>query len=103
MTNIFNRQQWKLMQRGFSEDDARRIAYKQQKNSWNLIPWTFRLSDQWKEYSKKKPFERAVERKARHTWRPKEDLYYQEGKVRVKDVKKKRKAGFRKWKLDKWL
>lgn len=49
--NIFSRQVWKLTQRGFPMADAKRIAYRQQVNSGHLIPGTYQLTDEWKEYS----------------------------------------------------
>lgn len=50
--NIFSRQQYKLIhERGFSPEDARRIAYKSQVKNWNLIPWTYQLTEKWKEWS----------------------------------------------------
>lgn len=49
--NIFSRQVWKLTQRWFPMADAKRIAYKQQVANGNLIPWTYQLTDEWKEYS----------------------------------------------------
>lgn len=58
--NIFSRQVWKLTQRGFPLADAKRIAYKQQVRSWHLIPWTYQLTDEWKEYSNLFSEKRAV-------------------------------------------
>lgn len=63
--NIFSRQIYKLQQRWFPLADAKRIAYKQQVTNWNLIPWTYQLSDQWKEYSNLFSEKRAVIRKNR--------------------------------------
>lgn len=63
--NIFSRQVWKLQQRGFDLASAKRIAYKQQVKNWNLIPGTYQLTDQWKEYSNLFSEKRAVIRKNR--------------------------------------
>lgn len=63
--NIFSRQVRKLQQRGFDLATAKRIAYKQQVASWNLVPGTYQLSDQWKEYSNLFSEKRAVIRKNR--------------------------------------
>ena len=49
--NIFSRQVWKLTQRGFPLADAKRIAYAQQVRNWHLVPWTYQLTDEGKEYS----------------------------------------------------
>lgn len=49
--NIFSRQVRKLQQRGFDITTAKRIAYRQQVNNWNIQPWTYQLTDQWREYS----------------------------------------------------
>ena len=49
--NIFNRQKWKLEQRWFPEDVAKRIAYKQQLNNWNIYANSYTLTDEWKQYS----------------------------------------------------
>lgn len=63
--NIFSRQVWKLQQRWYSLADAKRIAYKQQVKNWNLIPGTYQLTDEWKEYSNLFSEKRAVIRKNR--------------------------------------
>ncbi len=61
--NIFSRQVWKLTQRGFPLADAKRIAYFQQVRNWRLIPWTYQLTDEWKEYSNLFSEKRAVIRR----------------------------------------
>lgn len=51
--NILARQIWKLQnERWYSLEDAKRIAYAQQVKNWNVKPWTFQLTDQWKQYSR---------------------------------------------------
>ena len=50
--NIFSRQQYKLIhERGFDPETARKIAYRQQVKNWNLIPWTYQLTDKGRERS----------------------------------------------------
>lgn len=50
--NILARQIWKLQsERGYSLEDAKRIAYSQQVKNWNIFPGSFKLTDKWKEYS----------------------------------------------------
>lgn len=63
--NIFSRQVWKLQQRGYPLEVAKRIAYKQQVRNWNLIPGTYQLTDEWKTYSNLFSEKRAVIRKNR--------------------------------------
>ena len=63
--NIFSRQVRKLQQRGFPLADAKRIAYSQQVRNWNIQPWTYQLTDRWKEYSNLFSEKRAVIRKER--------------------------------------
>ncbi len=63
--NIFSRQVWKLQQRGFPLADAKRIAYRQQVINWNIVPGTYQLTDQGKEYSNLFSEKRAVVRKDR--------------------------------------
>lgn len=63
--NIFNRQVWKLQQRGFPLDYAKRIAYKNQLANWNIEEWSYRLTEEWKEYSNLFSEKRAVIRKNR--------------------------------------
>lgn len=63
--NIFSRQIWKLQQRWYSLADAKRIAYYQQVKNWHLIPGTYQLTDEWKEYSNLFSEKRAVIRKNR--------------------------------------
>lgn len=64
--NIFSRQVWKLTQRGFPIADAKRIAYRQQVNAGNLIPWTYQLTEEWKEYSNLFSEKRAYLRKQKY-------------------------------------
>ena len=63
--NIFSRQVWKLQQRGFPLADAKRIAYRQQVINWNIVPGTYQLTDQGKEYSNLFSEKRAIVRKDR--------------------------------------
>ena len=63
--NIFSRQIWKLQQRGYPLADAKRIAYYQQVRNGNLIPWTYQLTEEWKNYSNLFSEKRAVIRKNR--------------------------------------
>lgn len=64
--NIFSRQVWKLTaQRWLPLDYAKRLAYSQQVKNWNIVPWTYQLTDQWKEYSNLFSEKRAVIRKDR--------------------------------------
>lgn len=63
--NIFSRQVWKLQQRWFPLADAKRIAYTQQVRNWNIIPWTYQLTEEWKTYSNLFSEKRAVIRKDR--------------------------------------
>lgn len=63
--NIFSRQVWKLQQRGYPLADAKRIAYYQQVRNGNLIPWTYQLTEEWKNYSNLFSEKRAVIRKNR--------------------------------------
>lgn len=64
--NIWSRQVWKLTQRWFPMADAKRIAYRQQVNAGNLIPWSYSLSEQWKEYSNLFSEKRAFLRKQKY-------------------------------------
>lgn len=61
--NIRARQVWKLQQRWFDLASAKRIAYRQQVNNWHLIPGTYQLTDEWKEYSNLFSEKRAFIRK----------------------------------------
>lgn len=63
--NIFSRQVRKLQQRGFDINTAKRIAYRQQVNNWNIQPWTYQLTDQWREYSNLFSEKREIVRKQR--------------------------------------
>lgn len=63
--NIWSRQVWKLQQRWFALEDAKRIAYRQQVNNWNIQPWTYQLTDQWREYSNLFSEKREIVRKQR--------------------------------------
>ena len=64
--NIFSRQIRKLQQRGFDLPTAKRIAYRQQVHNWHLIPWTYQLTEEWKEYSNLFSEKRAYLRKQKY-------------------------------------
>ena len=64
--NIFSRQVRKLVnERWLPMDVAKRIAYKQQLRNWNIQLGTYKLTDQWKEYSNLFSEKRAVIRRNR--------------------------------------
>lgn len=75
--NILRRQIWKLQkERGFTEEEARKIAYNQQKRLWRTQPWSFRLSKEGEEYSKLNPAQRALIRAAKNwTWNINDYVY----------------------------
>lgn len=66
--NIFSRQQWQLIQRWYSPEDARRIAYQTQVKSWNVVPWTYQLTEKWKQYSELSSQQRNKIRKTKRRW-----------------------------------
>ena len=70
MTNIFSRQQRHLKQRWYSDEEARKIAYVQQQRKWNLELASFKLSSQWQQYSNLSPWERAILRQSKISWKP---------------------------------
>lgn len=64
--NIFSRMVWKLVnERWLPLDYAKRLAYKTQVRNWHLIPWTYQLTEEWKNYSNLFSEKRAVIRKNR--------------------------------------
>ena len=63
--NVFNRQVRKLQQKNIPLDYAKRIAYKQQLANWNIEEGSYKLTDEWKEYSNLFSEKRAVVRKNR--------------------------------------
>lgn len=65
MRNVFNRQVRKLQQKNIPLEVAKRIAYKQQLANWNIEEGSYRLTDEWKEYSNLFSEKRAVVRKNR--------------------------------------
>lgn len=87
--NILSRQIWRLVnERGFSYDDAKKLAYNQQKRLWRTQPWTFRLSEQWVAYSKLSPAQRALQRRAKIDWWSISDYNYLNWKVKKRWVKR---------------
>lgn len=64
--HIRARQVRKLQQRGFPLADAKRIAYRQQVNAGNLVPNSYSLTEQWKEYSNLFSEKRAFLRKQKY-------------------------------------
>lgn len=64
--NIFSRMVWKLVnERWLPLDYAKRLAYKTQVRNWHLIPWTYQLTEEWKNYSNLFSEKRTVIRKNR--------------------------------------
>lgn len=64
--NIFSRMVRKLVnERWFDMASARRIAYKTQVKNGNIFPNSYKLTDQWKEYSNLFSEKRAVIRRNR--------------------------------------
>lgn len=61
--NIRSRQVRKLQQRWYPLADAKRISYYQQVRAWHLVPWTYQLTEEGKEYSNLFSEKRAVIRK----------------------------------------
>ena len=64
--NIMSRQVWKLTERWYDLEDAKRIAYTQQLRNGNIIPGTWQLTEQWQEYSWMHPNDRAKYRKQKY-------------------------------------
>ena len=64
--NIMSRQVWKLQQRWYSWEDAKRIAYSQQLKNWHIKPWTWQLTEEWQAYSWMHPNDRAEYRKQKY-------------------------------------
>jgi len=81
--NILSRQIHKLQtERWMDYEKARKIAYTQQKRLWRTQEWTFKLNQEWNEYSKLNPAQRAVLRRAKlWTWNP-NDYTYLDWKVK---------------------
>lgn len=84
MTNIFSRQQRHLQQRWYSEEEARKIAYVQQQRKWNLQLASFRLSEQWQQYSNMSSADRAIIRASQKSWKPAHYYQYINWKVTLK-------------------
>ena len=87
--NIFQRQQRKLRQRWFTDEQARKIAYFQQRDKWNLWQW-YRLSEQWQEYSSLTPLQREIIRKSQINNRPASHYQIYNGKIRLNPLYKKK-------------
>lgn len=87
MSNILSRQQWRLIQRWFTPDQARRIAYNQQVKNGNVIQWTYTLTEKGKQYSELEPRSRARFRYAKATWKQFDDTEIVDWKARTKKTK----------------
>lgn len=64
--NIFSRMVRKLTERWFDLPVAKKIAYDTQLKKWNIYEWTYRLTEQWQEYSWMHPNDRAKLRKQQY-------------------------------------
>lgn len=91
MANILSRQQWRLQQRWFTPEEARVIAYNQQKRRWTLAGNTFKLNELWQEYSQLWPRERAILRRSQETWHPAYHYEIVDGNVRLRKEYRKKK------------
>lgn len=88
MSNILSRQQWRLIQRGYTPLEARRIAYQQQVKAGNIVPWTYQLTEKWKAYSNLEPRQRAIARYAKHHNTTYDNVVYQDwAKIRKKKIR----------------
>lgn len=87
MSNILSRQQWRLIQRWFKPEDARRIAYQTQVRNGNVVPWTYQLTDKWKQYSELNPRVRSIMRYAKNHKLNYDDVQFQDWRA----IKKKPK------------
>jgi hypothetical protein len=74
--NIFSRQQFRLIQRWFKPEDARRIAYQTQVKNGNVTPWTYQLTDKGKRYSELEPRQRSIMRYAKNRNLRYDDVQY---------------------------
>lgn len=86
-----SRQQWRLQQRWFTEEQARIIAYKQQKSRGTLVWNSFKLNEVGQEYSKMWPMERAIVRRAQETGRPAYHYEFTNGSAKLKQQYRKKK------------
>lgn len=82
--NIYSRQQWKLIQKWISAEDAQRISYFSQKKNWTLNEGKYQLSDYWNYYSHLSSVERAMLRRAKREWKPMRMYKIEDGKVRLR-------------------
>lgn len=87
MTNIMSRQQRRLIQRWFTPIEARRIAYSQQLNKWNIEKWTYNLTEQGKQYSALETRQRAIMRYAQSHWLSYNQVEFVDWKARKKKNK----------------
>lgn len=68
--NIISRQQWRLREKWLSEEQAKRIAFKNQRDTWNTVKNTFQLSENGKWYSELWPIEREIIRRSNKSGKP---------------------------------
>lgn len=71
-------------------EQARKVAYAQQVKNWNVIPWTYQLTEKWKAYSELEPRSRAQFRYAKHRNMQFDDVKWEDWRV----VKKNKKIRF---------
>lgn len=81
MPNILNMQIYNIMQKWYTEKEAKAIAYRAQKAKGNLDGDSYRLSNIWKEYSWLSSDERKIVRKAKQTGKPTYMYKMEQGRV----------------------
>lgn len=61
--NIITRQINKLIERGYTANEARKITYDQQLKNGRIEKGSFKLTEEWERYSSLSPEERDLVRK----------------------------------------
>lgn len=85
MPSIFNMQVYNLIDKWYTEKQAKQIAYKSQQSNWRLEDWTYRETSEWKQYASLTSEERAILRKSKQTGKPAYMYKIQWGKVVLKN------------------
>jgi hypothetical protein len=90
METIYQKQQRLLIAKGIKPEDAQRIAYFKQRELWRLDNWTYKVNEQWAEYSALSSLQRQLVRRARKENKPINHYEIKDWKVKVRFKFKRR-------------
>lgn len=85
MPSILNMQIYNLIDKGYTEKQAKQIAFRSQKNNNRLVGNSYKETEEAKQYAELSSRDRAILRKSKQTWKPAYMYKIQNWKVVLKN------------------